>query len=166
MSPRPELEAASCRDWAREAPAIRPDTAAPNRENEVPCSLTPIPRGRQRNPGAPRTGTAPAGTLVASNRQIPNRQTSRQRIPDHDGPATVPRPARAASTHEMLEFMNAPSQAENLERYRARGYAIQGDRSRLVTDWPQSAVAVQPPSAKRKEKAGVMVEYYRPGLAI
>ncbi len=47
---------------------------------------------------------------------------------------------------ERLEFVDAPGHAADLERYRARGYAMKGNRIAIVTDRPQSTVEVHPPS--------------------
>ena len=67
---------------------------------------------------------------------------------------------------ERLEFVDAPGHAEDLKRYRARGYSMRGNRIRIVTDRPMEAVAVHPPSANRVEMAGVTVEYYPPRPAM
>lgn len=58
--------------------------------------------------------------------------------------------------------MDAPGHVEDLERYRARGYAINGNRIAIVTDRPMKVVAVHPPSANNVNMAGVTVEYYPP----
>ena len=51
-------------------------------------------------------------------------------------------------------------------RYRARGYAMTGNRIRLVTDRPQSVVEVHPPSTNSVNMADVTVEYYPPHPAM
>ncbi len=48
---------------------------------------------------------------------------------------------------ERLEFVDAPGHAADLARYRARGYAMQGNRIAIVVDRPQSVVEVHGPSA-------------------
>ncbi len=62
--------------------------------------------------------------------------------------------------------MDAPGHADDLERYRARGYRTAGNRVRLVTDRPQSVVEVYLPSVNSVEMAGVTVEYYPPAPAM
>ena len=63
---------------------------------------------------------------------------------------------------ERLEFVDAPGHAADLERYRARGYAMRGNRIRLVTDRPMEVVEVHPPSRNGVDMAGVTVESYPP----
>ena len=67
---------------------------------------------------------------------------------------------------ERLEFVDAPSHAEDLKRYRARGYAMRNNRIRLVTDRPQSVVEVHPPSVNSVNTAGVTAEYSPPAPAM
>ena len=67
---------------------------------------------------------------------------------------------------ERLEFVDAPEHVEDLKRYRARGYAMKGNRIRIVTDRPQSAVEVHPPSANSTNMTGVTVEYSPPRPAM
>ena len=67
---------------------------------------------------------------------------------------------------ERLDHVDAPEHVEDLKRYRARGYAITGNRIVIVTGRPQSAVEVHPPSVNGVEVAGVTVEYYPPRLAM
>ena len=63
---------------------------------------------------------------------------------------------------ERLEVVDAPGHAADLERCRARGYAVTGSRIAVVTDRPQSTVDVHPPSVNSVEMAGVTVEYSPP----
>ncbi len=65
-----------------------------------------------------------------------------------------------------LEFVDAPGHAADLARYRARGYAMQGNRIALVVDRPQSVVEVHGPSANSVNMAGVTVEYCPPRPAV
>ena len=67
---------------------------------------------------------------------------------------------------ERLEFVDAPSHAEDLKRYRARGYAMRDNRMAIVTDRPMEVVEVHPPSANSVNMAGVTAEYYPPRPAI
>ena len=67
---------------------------------------------------------------------------------------------------ERLEFVDAPGHVADLARYRARGYAMTGNRIRLVTDRPQSVVEVHPPSVNAVNMAGVTVEYCPPRPAM
>ena len=43
---------------------------------------------------------------------------------------------------ERLEYVDAPSHVEDLKRYRARGYAMAGNRIAIVTDHPEDLVEV------------------------
>ncbi len=61
--------------------------------------------------------------------------------------------------------MDAPSHAEDLKRYRARGYAMRNNRIRLVTDRPQSVVEVHPPSRGSVDLGGLTVERCPPAPA-
>jgi hypothetical protein len=63
---------------------------------------------------------------------------------------------------ERLGFVDVPGHPEDLERYRARGYAMKGNRIRLVTDRPMEVVEVHPPSRNGVEMAGVTIDYYPP----
>ena len=65
-----------------------------------------------------------------------------------------------------LEFVDAPTHAADLARYRARGYSMKGNRIRLVTDRPMEVVEVHPPSVNSVEIDGVTVEYYPPAPAM
>ena len=76
-------------------------------------------------------------------------------------PAGAGRPVLLQVT-ERLEFVDAPGHVEDLKRYRARGYAMAGNRIAVVTDRPQSVVEVHPPSVNSVSMAGVTVEYYPP----
>ena len=63
---------------------------------------------------------------------------------------------------ERLEFVDAPGHAADLARYRARGYAMKGNRIAIAVDLPMEVVEVHPPSVNSVEMAGVTVEYYPP----
>ena len=65
-----------------------------------------------------------------------------------------------------LEFVDAPGHFRDLRRYRARGYAMTGNRVRLVTDRPQSVVEVHPPSTNTVNMVEVTEEYYPPHPAM
>lgn len=58
--------------------------------------------------------------------------------------------------------MDAPGHVEDLKRYRARGYAMAGNRIAVVTDHPMEVVEVHPPSVNSVSMAGVTVECYPP----
>jgi hypothetical protein len=60
---------------------------------------------------------------------------------------------------DRLEFVNAPGHVEDLHLYRARGYAMKGDRCAIVVDRPQSVVEVHPPSRYCVEMGGVTIEH-------
>ena len=59
---------------------------------------------------------------------------------------------------ERLEYVDAPSHVEDLKRYRARGYAMAGNRIAIVTDRPTESVEVHSPSANSVNMAGLTVE--------
>ncbi len=63
---------------------------------------------------------------------------------------------------ERLEFVDAPGHVADLARYRARGYAMKGNRIRIVTDRPMEVVEVHVPSANSVNMVGVTAEYYPP----
>ena len=63
---------------------------------------------------------------------------------------------------ERLEYVDAPGHVADLERYRARGYVMAGNRIAIVTDRPMEVVEVHPPSVNSVKMAGVTVEYYPP----
>ena len=63
---------------------------------------------------------------------------------------------------ERLEFVDAPSHVADCARYRARGYAMRGNRIAIVTDRSQSAVEGYGPSVHSVDMAGVTVEYSPP----
>jgi hypothetical protein len=67
---------------------------------------------------------------------------------------------------ERLEFVDAPEHAADLERYRARGYAMTGNRIAIAVDRPMEVVEVHPPSINSVEMAGMTVEYYPPHPAM
>ena len=59
---------------------------------------------------------------------------------------------------ERLEYVDAPSHAADLARYRARGYAMAGNRIAVVTDHPEDLVEVHPPSRGKVDLGGLTVE--------
>ena len=59
---------------------------------------------------------------------------------------------------ERLEFVDSPSHVEDLKRYRARGYAMKGNRISVVTDYPRDLVEVHPPSRGSVDLGGLSVE--------
>ncbi|MEN6518835.1 MAG: hypothetical protein ABFC38_11780 [Methanospirillum sp.] len=63
---------------------------------------------------------------------------------------------------ERLEFVDARGHVADLARYRARGYAMRGNRIAIAVDRPMEAVDVYPPSINAVNMAGVTVEYYPP----
>ncbi len=63
---------------------------------------------------------------------------------------------------ERLEFVDAPGHVADLARYRARGYAMKGNRIAIVVDRPMAVLEVHGPSVNRVNVAGVTVEYYPP----
>ena len=63
---------------------------------------------------------------------------------------------------ERLEFVDAPGHVDDLKRYRARSYAMRGNRIAIVTDRPMETVEVHKPSVNAVNMAGVTVEYYPP----
>ena len=67
---------------------------------------------------------------------------------------------------ERLEFVDAPGHVADLARYRARGYAMAGNRIAIVTDRPMEVLEVHPPSVNAVNMAGVTVEYYPPRPAM
>jgi hypothetical protein len=65
-----------------------------------------------------------------------------------------------------LEFVDAPGHEEDLERDRARGYAMKNNPIRLVTDRPMETVDVHGPSVNAVTMAGATVEYRPPRPAM
>ena len=61
---------------------------------------------------------------------------------------------------ERLEYVDAPSHVEDLKRYRARGYAMTGNRIAIVTDLPEDLVEVHPPSRGSVDLGGLTVERF------
>jgi len=59
---------------------------------------------------------------------------------------------------ERLEYVDAPSHVEDLERYRARVYRMAGNRVAITTDHPEDLVEVQPTSRGSVDLGGVTVE--------
>lgn len=59
---------------------------------------------------------------------------------------------------ERLEFVDAPGHAEDLKRYRARGYPMAGNRVRIVTDHDADLIEVHPPSRGMVDLGGLTVE--------
>lgn len=64
----------------------------------------------------------------------------------------------------LVEFRRnlAPGHVADLERYRARGYAMKGNRIAIVTDRPMETVEVHMPSVNAVNMAGITVGYYPP----
>ena len=58
-----------------------------------------------------------------------------------------------------LEFVDAPGHVADLARYRARGYAMTGNRIVIGIDRPMEVVQVHPPPANSGNMAGVPAEY-------
>jgi len=67
---------------------------------------------------------------------------------------------------ERLEYVDAPGHAEDLRRYRARGYAMKGNRIAIVTDCPGDQVEVHPPSRGSVDLAGITVGRCPPAPAM
>jgi hypothetical protein len=61
---------------------------------------------------------------------------------------------------ERLEFVVMPGHFEDMERYRARGYAMRDNRIDIITDHPRDLVEVHPLSVNTVNMASVTVEYY------
>ncbi|MEN6342948.1 MAG: hypothetical protein ABFC89_10370 [Methanospirillum sp.] len=59
---------------------------------------------------------------------------------------------------ERLEFVDAPSHVEDLERYRARGYRMVNNRINTITDHPEDLVEVHPLSRDKVDQGGLTVE--------
>lgn len=49
-----------------------------------------------------------------------------------------------------LEFVDAPGDAEDRERYRARGHTIRGDRIAVAIDNSENLVKVHPPARRSR----------------
>ena len=67
---------------------------------------------------------------------------------------------------ERLEYVDAPSHVEDLERYRARGYTMAGNRIAIVTDHPEDLIEVHPPSRGKVDLGGLTVERCPPKPAM
>ena len=67
---------------------------------------------------------------------------------------------------ERLEYVDAPSHVEDVKRYRARGYAMTGNRIAIVTDQPEDLVEVHPPSRGKVDLGGLTVERCPPRPAM
>jgi hypothetical protein len=67
------------------------------------------------------------------------------------------RPVRLGVT-ERLEFVDAPSHAGDLERYRSRGYLMRDNRIAIVTDDPEDLIEVHPPSRGSVDLGGLTIE--------
>ena len=67
---------------------------------------------------------------------------------------------------ERLEFVDAPSHVKDLERYRARGYAMRDNRIAIVTDHDSDLVEVHPPSRGSVDLGGLSVERCPPAPAM
>lgn len=63
-------------------------------------------------------------------------------------------------------FVDAPGHVENLARYRARGYAMKGNRIATVTDRPMEVVEIHKPSVNAVNMTEVTEEYYPPRPAV
>ena len=74
-----------------------------------------------------------------------------------DGPARAPRRSPSGSSSSTRRGTST-----DLKRYRARGYAMKGNRIAIVIDRPMEVVEVHPPSVNSVNMAGVTVEYYPP----
>ena len=59
---------------------------------------------------------------------------------------------------ERLEYVDAPSHAADPARYRARGYAMAGNRCAIVTDHDADLVEVYPLSRGKVDLSGLTVE--------
>ncbi len=62
--------------------------------------------------------------------------------------------------------VNAPGHIEDLKRYRARGYAMGGNRIAVVTDHEADLIDVHPPSRGSVDLGGVTIERCPPVPAI
>ena len=67
---------------------------------------------------------------------------------------------------ERLEFVDAPSHVEDLERYRARGYRMVNNRIVIMTDHTEDLVEVHPPSRGKVDLSGLVVERCPPAPAM
>ena len=67
---------------------------------------------------------------------------------------------------ERLEYVDSPSHVEDLKRYRARGYAMAGNRIAIMTDHPEDLVEVHPPSRGKVDLGGLTVERGPPATAV
>ena len=67
---------------------------------------------------------------------------------------------------ERLEFVDAPSHAGDLERYRARGYRMVNNRIHIVTDHDADLVEVHPPSRGSVDLGGLTLERCPPAPAM
>lgn len=67
---------------------------------------------------------------------------------------------------ERLEFVDAPGHVADLARYRSLGYAMTGNRIRIVTDREADLIDVHPPSRGSVDLGGVTVERCPPVPAI
>ena len=67
---------------------------------------------------------------------------------------------------ERFEFVDAPSHVEDLKRYRARGYAMGGNRIAVVTDRSEDLVEVHPPSRGTVDLGGLTIERCPPAPAV
>ncbi len=59
---------------------------------------------------------------------------------------------------ELLEYVDAPKHAPDLERYRARGYRMVNNRIAVVSDHPGGLVEVHAPSLGSVDLGGLTVE--------
>ncbi|MGD9937609.1 MAG: hypothetical protein AB7S61_09075 [Methanoregulaceae archaeon] len=66
---------------------------------------------------------------------------------------------------ERLEYVTAPSHVEDVKRYRARGYAMAGNRIVIVTDRLEDLIEIYQPSRGNVDLGGQTVERCLPATA-
>jgi len=62
--------------------------------------------------------------------------------------------------------VDAPGHAEDLKRYRSRGYRMVNNRFTIVTDYPRDLVEVHPASQGTVDLGGLTVERCPPAPAM
>jgi hypothetical protein len=67
---------------------------------------------------------------------------------------------------ERLEFVDAPGHVADLARYRARGYAMKGNRIAILTDRDMDVIEVHPPSLGSVDLGGLTIERCPPRPAM
>ena len=67
---------------------------------------------------------------------------------------------------ERLEYVDAPLHVADLARYRARGYAMAGNRIAIVTDYGADLIDIRPPSRGLVDLGGLTVERCLPAPAM